>query len=822
MIEPQLAAFPVLAVVGLGVLALAGLLLKPKTKGGVAKDDRPATLGQQGDYVPLVFGRRMVGPVVCWVGNRSTTQEDSGKGGGKGFGGSNAGTETIYHESAIHALCVGPAVQINAIYSDGQDILQGIKVDSVRTPSGSQVSLPEGSSFRVYWGGPNDPTDATVTAALGAATKMPHICRIVWDKKRVGTSAAWANLEYDVAVRPQGFEWPGFDSWLDDTLTSGTNPATAVWQILTAEYPHGCGIEADSIDPGSLVAFGQLCETEHLPLNMLVQQGGEAAQAIADILTDTGHMLVDCDGMLAIVPIRSATPLALTIDMVSPPKTAVRRIHRSENVSDRILWVFSDVDRKFRDGVIEISNDGSSTLERRTKTAETEIPTAIHRSIASKIANRRIVEEYGPKTPTFIVGLRGLRSVRAGHVLNLSAIAPGLGAMRVLSVLPSFDDASIQIELTDDRYSLAPLLAYVDPAGPPLDSGALLPDARWRPFEVPYKLNPGVATVVVLRSPGGSGTAGAHEFFSLDGLEYTFMGDQNAPAIGAVLAEAWAPPAGATVVALGPLLEVDPGDAVGDALDLTSDIGGWQNGRQILLVNDEILFVKKIVAEGPDWRCVDVIRRRFDSRPGTHSAGREAFLANRDAQKLLTNYSFGQGVEIQVKNQPYAKNLVVPIGEIDPKTLLLVGKGLRPPAAPWSVAGGMGRDDRKWSGFEDVVFRVAAAVNGSGGAGDMGYGTPSMPFDPAGSATATFLVWKLVSGEYELMRTTSGVAFDATTKVASWTYTSGDVSSDGTIGLDGYASPPDWYVEAYVVVDGMTSPSVALFVKLDYIPGDTI
>jgi hypothetical protein len=164
------------------------------------KDDKPATLSKRGSYVTWFLGRRRVGPVFAWAGDRGTVKEKI-SGGGKGF--SKKQKTRVFVEAGWHLLSVGPVDALQRIYQNGAVIFEGpITKDS--HPSGTTVSLGKEGSFVIYWGEETQPVNSFLgdAARVGVSSRWPALCYIVWNRKRLGASPVWPMLEYLIERRP--------------------------------------------------------------------------------------------------------------------------------------------------------------------------------------------------------------------------------------------------------------------------------------------------------------------------------------------------------------------------------------------------------------------------------------------------------------------------------------------------------------------------------------------------------------------------------------------------------------------------------------------
>lgn len=202
--------------------ALSGKRRPDKTR---ATDFTPTSLASPGAFVPLLIGRRRIGPVFTWAGDRAAypvTVRVSSKGSKKKR---KSTGEVNYTEAGWHVLCVGPAVRLHKIYQDGKVIFpaDGVPINSTTTPSGSTLTTTVGDTFRIWWGEEDqDPNEFLGDASrVGVESRWPFTCSIEWVAKNLGPAPRWQLLEYDLETECQyGIEDP------DSVVT--TNATVAV------------------------------------------------------------------------------------------------------------------------------------------------------------------------------------------------------------------------------------------------------------------------------------------------------------------------------------------------------------------------------------------------------------------------------------------------------------------------------------------------------------------------------------------------------------------------------------------------------------------
>ena len=208
----------VLLVISIG-LALAAYALRPRTPGtNFTRDDKPTTLAIRGAYSPYLIGRRRVGAVFGWAGNRNIVPESLGSG-GKGGGGGSSATQDIYYEDGWHQLCPGPAYRLHKIWMDGAVIFTG-PIDRNSHPSGSTIDIGKEGAFQIYWGEIDQPVNTYLgdSSRVGISSRWPHMCYVLWRQKRLGAQARWALIDYDIEVRiVAGGETVSGSPWIEST-----------------------------------------------------------------------------------------------------------------------------------------------------------------------------------------------------------------------------------------------------------------------------------------------------------------------------------------------------------------------------------------------------------------------------------------------------------------------------------------------------------------------------------------------------------------------------------------------------------------------------
>ena len=171
-------------------------------------DEKPPTSAQVGDYIPLVVGRQLVGGTIARVENRTKQTENAA--GGKGVSGS-AGKQTVFYEDGIHLLCVGPVQKLYNIKINGKyaQFNNGNAITPSGFPSGTTLTVTSkeddkdvNDSMTIFWGEEDQPIKGKVSDMLGAPTRLPYFCYVLWEQKRLGGFPNWPSIEYEVEVAP--------------------------------------------------------------------------------------------------------------------------------------------------------------------------------------------------------------------------------------------------------------------------------------------------------------------------------------------------------------------------------------------------------------------------------------------------------------------------------------------------------------------------------------------------------------------------------------------------------------------------------------------
>lgn len=695
-------------IVGVGLALLSRLLFKPKQPSQVVRDDKPNTAHLRGSFIPLVIGTRKVGAIICDIWGRETAIEEE-EVGGKGDFGEAKIMKTVYYEKAIHALCVGPAGRIIGIYKDGKILPESTNLSPTNSPSGSAVVFQDFGTARIYWGSAGQGVDSEVVERLGIFTSLPYICYIVWSPARLGGTPRWPILEYVISVPGDMTEGPIEYPIVD----GGVNPAQAWWQIATAKFPHGAGTPTDWWDEQSIIDLGNLAQSESIGMDILVQDGEGADQVMSDIMQDFGFMVPECNGVLSPFAIRriGAEVQELSGDLLLPPIEEIETVYLNP-LGNALVYEYNDHAQRFHTATIDVDDDTTAGIRNQRRTKKIPLRTITRRDIASRVVSRRQIEDLSEPVRIKAKGLRGLRRVRPGEPFNL----PGVGRVRLLSYKLSFDEPEVSLDLLRDPFH-SEAIVFDDPDLPGIGEGEgnLEPHIRFEMFELPYALTGGSDnSIVVLHHRANSSIFGSVVWASTDGLTYENLGSQNSPATGGLLTNDWCPASTPSVIVeYGPLITIDEnGDELTVPQNLSGSYESWTKGNQILVMRDELLYVREFVevdAATKKWQARGCIRCRSNTGKlirstanrhnfPRHVADEPAFLIPISHVSLLTSPTVQAGSVQLTKSQPVNNQGSLPLAAVQPHIEAQRGLGKKAPTLPWFITGSTLGHFFEWQG----------------------------------------------------------------------------------------------------------------------------
>lgn len=690
-------------------------------------------LSSRGTIVPVISGRRKVGAVTGWVGARAVIKE--GGGAGKGSGSRTAGRVNIWHEVGWHMLCVGPAYRLNAIYRAGR-IIYNTPINRDTTPSGSQIVVGGVEGFRIYWGEPDQDVDEQLPTFTGVGSNWPYVCYVLWTVARLGPNPTWPVFEYDIEVRPEdlpdGFA-PEAAANYDDSLayafTGGVNVAHTIAQLLFGAYPHGIGMPESVVDLDTLEDVA-CCMSSSVLASSVITKARTAAETLAQIFEDFGIRMPwnPVTGKYEFVYLKAAADDATIPEIPYTAQTGklpeVVTPHLPQTGTSAVFR-FADQEHGYNPTTVAVGDDGRADLATIQNSQQVSLETTVDFGTAVEIAERRGQEVIAqPTEVTFEFNREAAYYLIPGRIFTVEGRS---GYYRVVASEVDLEAGLARITAIDDVYGVTESEYAPDSTGNTPDDAGDPPDAdetQQAIIELPAYLLGGAQTqaVVLPRIREDTSIIASTPHFSEDNTTYLEQDTRTEANTGGTLLDAIAAD-DPYYIAQGPTFTLQGPDAA-EALDLSSDLSQWAQGRQWAVIGDEIFFVQKITAvSGSTYRLDGLMRARYDTSRAAHSVGAAVLVFDATDISVYSSFLLGVNKTLYVKNQPSNGN-PRDLSDISAISKTLYGKGIRPmPVKALRVD--QGRNAYTTGQDVSIVWDYQSALVSGTGAG----------LQPAGQAT---------------------------------------------------------------------------------------
>ena len=456
----------------------------------------------------------------------------------------------------------------------------------------------------------------------------------------------------------------------------GVNPAHMIYQLAFQEFPHGIGLDRDLFDLDSLENLGVTLQTERIPMTVYAQDGNNASAILASVLQDVGAMISWDNGKFRFKMIRKVDPNLIPIltsdSLVSDTPEVDNNL--SVRPADRVAYIFSDRSRGFRDMPITIDDDGQSSIELIPRARKVPIITVTDFDTGTKIAERRSQEDLAGASKTKISANRQTRLMFPGQAFLM---ANSEHVWRLITKKPLSNSSLVELEAIIDYYGQdisSFRLANGGGLESPVDS--VERDALFTFVEVPAYLSAGKQTIIVPRIRDNSQIIGADLWISRDNISYEQKAFEYDVQTGGFLVDS-IPLNGPTLIENGPVFR-PVGPDIGTILDLSGDIINWRAGRQIVIIDNEIFFLRNITAIGGGlYRMNGLLRARFDTDKELHPINSGVFIFENGSITNIQDILLEPGVPLYVKSQPFTTESYA-LSQITPIQKTLIGKGVVP------------------------------------------------------------------------------------------------------------------------------------------------
>jgi hypothetical protein len=550
-----------------------------------------------------------------------------------------------------------------------------------------------------------------------------------------------------------------------ESADEGANGAHLLSHVLHGPFPNGLGLDPDEFNLDSLEDVGETMLAERIPTTLWGRDGDEAVSLLAGLMQDLGVVIgweiaTGRWRFTAVRKVADSDRAVIGADVLLPPLPVLEAQH-GDRPSDRIVFLFLNKERNFRNDAVPLDDDGQAEARGNLAIRRVQLPTITDLPTASRVAGRREQEELAHGNTLTVIANRSARLIVPGHAIDVTGIEFPL---RVLSIRLDALTGKVTLDCIGDVFG-ADVSEYEAPPGaalPPPEEPEL--DLAQQIVEVPSYLSPGVQTLVVPRIRAHASIVSAAMHLSRDDLSYTVVGFEDSLQSGGLLIDAL-PAGGYYEIEDGPTFSLLGPDA-SVFQDLDDREADWRAGRQVVVLEDELLFVRKMTLMGGNvYRMTGVIRARYDTEALAHAPGVHVFVLDIRQILRIQDILLEPGALIYLKVQPRS-SVSFDLAEVPALTKTLHGKGVAPMPMPiawvnfgrssWAAGANVVIE---WSYRSSLVARTGAGMQGAGRA---------VSFSPPEGE----IILDILKNDFTLVRTVVGqTGF-------SYTYTNAQMVTD--------------------------------------------
>jgi hypothetical protein len=437
---------------------------------------------------------------------------------------------------------------------------------------------------------------------------------------------------------------------------SGCNPMAALLILLCAPFPYGCGMSTDSIDMDAMASAAATLASERLMVNLLLDQGKQASEAVASLLSDINMLLPQVGGKLKPYLIRTET----TVPVI--PDDAIQGLPIEEErqtgllAADRYTFTISDVLNAFAISDITLDDHAQSTVNRRPQAQSIAIENVTNRGTARQVANRKRLDlaAHAQTVPAFTT----MRETRNPLFHPGRAFVMGGKQYRVTGWKPDVVGVQAELQAIYDQYG--DISDLYDPGGgtdnfynPPAANAE--PDLFFLPMMIPRSewVTPTTPAFGVPRVRANHSVIAATVWISTtpDGT-FQNVGNQNAYSGGGTIATGFTSTGG--ILTTGPVI-LPYNDDIAEVPDLTGDSASYDAGVLTLVCEQEIMLLESLTANlDGTYTPNNLTRGAFGTAVVVHASGTPCVIVLRDNLSALTTALLlaNQGSILYVKTQP--------------------------------------------------------------------------------------------------------------------------------------------------------------------------
>lgn len=485
-------------------------------------------------------------------------------------------------------------------------------------------------------------------------------------------------LNYFLGVRDGSFNPRGIAALQICDRITGVNPIHAVDQILFAPHPYGAARDRSLFDADTIERAAIVADNEELRFGITASDGSSIKALLQPIQQDLGLMFPfdPRSGKYTFKLLRYDDPFLVPDvpkDMIVSPSSTVAV--QGAKPADTVAFVFRDRRRSYRAEPLVVHDNGQVQRYQGVRSRDVEISTTNEIESAATIARRRQQEIFATLVTHSFRMNRSARLAMVGQTFKATQTEDPDLTFRVTGVKPSTETPVVEISAIVDSYMPPPESTPVTLSATytPSRKAAPEPLAAFDAWEVPRQLAGGRLGVLLLAARASTRGTGAPGWGSRDGTAYTVFGEAVLAACGTLTTSLPAGNVGpchdsATYQVLPEGVDFDSCE------DLTLSQAAWRAGRQIMLVGGEIIFLQ--TAGGGE--ITGLLRGRLGTAQVAHAAGTRFWVVLAHRARLLQSDLFQVGATLHYKAQSLEGVDYSDIGNVEAKTLPLVGAAFTP------------------------------------------------------------------------------------------------------------------------------------------------
>jgi hypothetical protein len=520
----------------------------------------------------------------------------------------------------------------------------------------------------------------------------------------------------------------------------GINPIHIVDQLLFAKKPWGAGRDRSKFDTRSIEQAAVDLEKENIRGYCVVKDGDGAYATLGSIMQDLG-LMISWDpqtGKNVFRVIRYQDPdtvVDVPEDMVITPAEVVSP--RGRAVIDTPAFTFKNRDRRYREDPLVLMDDGQITYFESERSKKFPIVVTADPESAVRMVPRRQQEVLADTSSYKFEFNHGMRRCLPGSRFKVPSFEGAEIVFLATEVQRYTDSGKIGVSAIVDSYSLRPSTEeeqqFVDspppgsPTPPPPDAD---PVGFLDAVEVPRPFAAGSLKVLFPAYRKSASTTGAYVWASIDGGGYSVLDEVPLVVAGTL----------ASVMPSAPEMDPDTYYDIEEGLldtesieDLSYSPASWKAGRQVLLIEDEVIFLLRQDGD----RLQGLIRGRMGTKAVEHAEGTPfvVFLSHR--LPALESLLFLPGRTIDFKVQGQTRDRLSDISLVSSKSIELQGLAYTP-LPPCGLRQPSLRRDYDSGASLELVWGWHSSQFPRTGLGQQGFGQVTSSSAPLGHFLLTF------------------------------------------------------------------------------------